>query len=141
MSKPDGSGGTFFGKNPIVSKLKKPSQVHNAGFDIDFYDETVKKKVTKYIRYHSTSNNNDNDTNNTWNVNAPIRMDPTGDPDSNTNTTSDGILMPITIGKRPKAATSGRGWSIVATNNSFIIRNEDSNQGEGQIVFTAKSRD
>jgi len=127
---------------PVISKLKTKEQVNNAGLDIEFFDNTsnVEKTVTKYIRYHSNSTNK-TETENTWNVNAPIRMEPQ---DEIEDPNGDGKLMPITIGKRPSKPTDPskkRGWSIIANDNSLIIRNEDSNEGEGQIVFTARSRD
>ena len=127
---------------PVISKLKTKQQVNNAGLDIEFFDNTnnIDKKVTKYIRYHSNSTNK-TETENTWNVNAPIRMDPQDEID---DPNGDGKLMAITIGKRPAKPTDKtqkRGWSIIANDNSLIIRNEDSNDGEGQIVFTARSRD
>ena len=127
---------------PVISKLKTKQQVNNAGLDIEFFDNTnnIDKKVTKYIRYHSNSTNK-TETENTWNVNAPIRMDPQ---DEIEDPNGDGKLMAITIGKRPAKPTDKtqkRGWSIIANDNSLIIRNEDSNDGEGQIVFTARSRD
>ena len=127
---------------PVISKLKTKEQINNAGLDIEFFDNTNNnhKKVTKYIRYHSNSANK-TETENTWNVNAPIRMEPQ---DEIEDPNGDGKLMPITIGKRPAKPTDPskkRGWSIIANDNSLIIRNEDSNEGKGQIVFTARSRD
>lgn len=127
---------------PVISKLKTKEQVNNAGLDIEFFDNTnnVEKTVTKYIRYHSNSTNK-TETENTWNVNAPIRMEPQDEID---DPNGDGKLMPITIGKRPAKPidkSKKRGWSIIANDNSLVIRNEDSNDGEGQIVFTARSRD
>lgn len=127
---------------PVISKLKTKQQINNAGLDIEFFDNTnnIDKRVTKYIRYHSNSTDK-TETENTWNVNAPIRMDPQ---DEIEDTNGDGKLMPITIGKRPAKPTDKtkkRGWSIIANDNSLVIRNEDSNDGDGQIVFTARSRD
>ena len=116
---------------PLITKHKSKDQVNNAGLDIEYVDPINDQLTTKSIRYKSIG------TVNTWDFNAPIRMDPINEVDKSSQNKQ---LSPITIGKRPDKSIlkPNRGWSIVAEGNDFIIRNEDIGS-DGQIVFKGSS--